>query len=214
MTIRRKLLATDYFVGFNILLFIGMCWTVYYDRLVAYRGPGNIHEFFLYACAILLTILAVWWYLRRLPFPTWLLAAIQIGILMHFAGAFVPIEGGRLYDATVAGLRFDKYVHAFNSFAGAALMTHLLKATDSRSPLMSVIIILTVLGAGAVVEIVEYLVTITVKSNGVGPYDNNMQDLIANLIGALLFECIRHFPPMSHPVRPGNGKAFVTTAAE
>jgi hypothetical protein len=43
-----------------------------------------------------------------------------------------------------------------------------------------------VLGLGTLVEIVEYLVTLTVSVNGVGGYDNNMQDLISNLIGVSL----------------------------
>lgn len=203
---RRSLLATDYFVVLNMFLFMLMCWAVYYDRLVAYRGVGNLHEFFLYACAIISTIFVIWWYLRRLPFPTWLLFIIQIGILMHFAGAFFPIEGGRMYDAIILGLRYDKYVHAFNAFAGAALVRHLFKKTDSRSPLMATVVVMVVLGAGAVVEIVEYLVSLTVKHNGVGSYDNNMQDLIANLFGALLFECGHQFLPISRSERQSTGR--------
>lgn len=205
--IRRKLLPSDYFIVLNMTLFLGMCWAVYYDRLVAYRGVGNLHEFFLYACAIILAIFVVWWYLRRLPFPTWLLFIVQIGILMHFAGAFFPIEGGRLYDAHFLGLRFDKYVHGFNAFAGAALTRHLLKATHSRSPLMSVIVVMAVLGAGSVVEIVEYLVSLTVEHNGVGSYDNNMQDLISNLVGALVFEAGHRIMPRPAHLAPGGTAA-------
>jgi hypothetical protein len=193
--IRRKLLPSDYFIALNMLLFVGMCWAVYYDRLITYRGVGNLHEFFLYACAIILAIFVGWWYLRRLSFPTWLLFIVQIGILLHFAGAFFPIEGGRLYDAHPLGLRFDKYVHAFNAFAGAALTRHLMNETHSRSPLMSAIVVMVVLGAGSVVEIVEYLVSLTVVNHGVGSYDNNMQDLISNLVGALIFEAGHRFAP-------------------
>lgn len=192
---RRRLLSSDYFIILNVALFIIMCWFVYYDRLVSYRGVGNLHEFFLYACAIIVSILVGWWYLRRLPYPAWLLLIVQIGILLHFAGAFFPIEGGRLYDAHILGVRFDKYVHAFNAFAGAALARHLLKCTNSHSPLMAVLVVLVVLGGGAIVEIVEYLVSLTVEHNGVGTYDNNMQDLLSNLLGAILFEGGRLLAP-------------------
>lgn len=153
----------------------------------------------------------VWWYLRRLPFPTWLLLIVQIGILMHFAGAFFPIDGGRLYDAHLLGLRYDKYVHSFNAFAGAALTRHLLRATHSRSPLMSVIVVMVVLGGGSVVEIVEYLVSLTVEHNGVGSYDNNMQDLIANLAGALLFEAGRRLLPIPRLMDVSPNVAVATT---
>jgi hypothetical protein len=37
------------------------------------------------------------------------------------------------------------------------------------------------------VEIIEYLAFVAVPDAGVGGYANNMQDLISNLIGALLF---------------------------
>ena len=55
-------------------------------------------------------------------------------------------------------------------------------------------VLLVVLGLGAVVEIVEYLVMLTVPNAGVGGYDNNMQDLIGNLLGGTLFvvlDCVR-----------------------
>jgi hypothetical protein len=47
--------------------------------------------------------------------------------------------------------------------------------------------VLVVLGLGAIIEIVEYIVVLTVPQNGVGGYDNNMQDLLANLAGASSF---------------------------
>ncbi len=191
MSKRSKVLEADYFAGFNTILFLIMCWTVYYDRLVEFRGKGNIHEFFLYACAILTTIIVIWYFLRKLSFPTWLLVFVEIGIFLHFAGGFVQIDHGRLYDAHMLGIRFDKYVHLFNSMAGAALTYHLLHKTGSTSPLLSILVILTVLGAGAIVEIIEYLVSLTVTTNGVGSYDNNMQDLIANLVGTLVLEAMR-----------------------
>jgi hypothetical protein len=45
-------------------------------------------------------------------------------------------------------------------------------------------VLLVVLGLGAVVEIVEYFVVLTVAHQGVGDYHNNLQDLVANLVGA------------------------------
>ncbi|MEQ1688172.1 MAG: hypothetical protein ABL874_06340, partial [Sphingopyxis sp.] len=67
-----KIERSDYFVAFNTSLFLLMCYAVYYDRVVAYRGPANIHEFFLYAVAILMTIVTIWVFLRRLTYPVWL----------------------------------------------------------------------------------------------------------------------------------------------
>jgi hypothetical protein len=178
---------TDVFVGVNVILFTFMCSAVYYDRFMKYRGPGNLHEFFIYACGIILAVLAAWVFLRRVRWPSWLLVLAQIGILAHFAGAFFPIEGGRLYDAHILGMRYDKYVHGFNALTGAALLSHVFERRRARVPLRGFIILSATLGVGAVIEMLEYMVMITVPNSGVGNYDNNMQDLVSNFIGAAVF---------------------------
>jgi hypothetical protein len=53
--------------------------------------------------------------------------------------------------------------------------------------LQGLVIILIVLGVGAFIEISEYIVMKTVPGNGVGGYDNNMQDLMANLAGSTVY---------------------------
>lgn len=179
----------DIFAGANATLFALMCLFVYHDRFVQYRGPANVGEFFVYALAIFSVILVIWWFLRRLDYPAWLLILVEIGILAHFAGAFVPIDGGRLYDTSLLGVRYDKFVHGGNAFAGAALIDHVLGRLGARLPGRALVVVGLVMGAGAVVEILEYLVATTVPGarDGVGTYDNNMQDLVANAIGAALF---------------------------
>ena len=52
--------------------------------------------------------------------------------------------------------------------------------------LRDVIVFFVVLGLGAILEITEYIVTRHVIYNGVGGYDNNMQDLISNACGVFL----------------------------
>ncbi len=117
---------------------------------------------------------------------------LQIGIAMHFSGAFVQIEGGRLYDAHVLGLRYDKYVHFVNAFSATLLVGRLFQIQSiALTRVNSVLLMLVVLGLGAVIEIVEYVVVLTVPANGVGGYDNNMQDLMANFCGASAFLLLR-----------------------
>ncbi|WP_157726372.1 DUF2238 domain-containing protein [Imhoffiella purpurea] len=172
----------------NALLFLMMCVFVYYSRFVAYRGAANIHEFFVYALAILLAILFLWLHFRRYSFGPGLLLMVQLGILMHFAGAFVRVDDHRLYDEFLLGIRYDKYVHLVNAFVSALLVRQLfILRRISLAGINRLFVVLTVLGLGALVEIVEYLVVNTVRNNGVGGYDNNMQDLIANMFGATLF---------------------------
>ena len=142
----------------------------------------------IYAGVILFGILTLWTVFRHYTIDPVVLIFLQVGIVMHFCGAFVLIDGGRLYDASLLGLRYDKYVHFVNAFAATALVARLFQI--QHIPLTRVnrlFVLLVVLGLGAVIEIVEYVVVLTVPRNGVGGYDNNMQDLIANLCGAAAY---------------------------
>lgn len=185
---RLNLKNVDVFVFFNVVLFVLMCIFVYYDRFVTYRGTGNILEFFLYAVLILLTILVSWRFLRAYSFGSFSLVLAEIGILMHFSGGLVHFDGHRLYDNVFLGVRYDKYVHLVNSFTASVLVNHFFGTIGLRlGRLESPVIVLIVLGFGSIIEIVEYIVALTVPQNGVGGYDNNMQDLIANITGGLLY---------------------------
>lgn len=180
-----RLRSLDVFATVNSALFVLLCVFTYWDRFVAYRGAANAHEFLIYAVSILGATAGLWWHFRLYPFSWRVLLVVEVGILMHFAGAYVRTDIGRLYDSYVLGIRYDKYVHFFNAFGGVFLV----KALFSHRHIVStginaVFVVSVVLGFGAVVEIIEYLVTLTIAHHGVGDYDNNMQDLMGNLSGA------------------------------
>ena len=177
----------DVFVTINTLLFIFMTVFVYYNRFIMYRGRDNINEFYIYAIIIYSSIHIVWYLLRKINFTTSVLVAVQVGVLMHFAGGLIHIEGVRLYSQIILGIRYDKYVHFANAVAMTlfvcSIMSTKFKSTSENRIITAMITMMVVLGLGAVVEIAEYIVTLTVKNNGVGGYDNNMQDLISNFLG-------------------------------
>lgn len=186
----RDIKNVDLFIILNVILFCAFCIIYYYERFLYYRGRANIHEFFIYALIIIILILIACYLLRNLHIPNRMLILLQIGILAHFAGGFVPIDGQRLYDAYIIGIGFDKYVHFYNSFVSAYLVNHLFKifSVSSGHPgFRNLVLLMCVLGGGAVVEIVEYLVLLTVDDVGVGDYHNNMRDMIANLSGCMTF---------------------------
>lgn len=184
--------AIDIFGLLNLGLFGALCVLRYHDRFVRYRGALHIEEFYFYAVMLLLGIAILWRWFRHFDLRWPIMLALQWGITMHFLGAFVQWDGARLYDAHLAGLRYDKYVHATNAFAVALLVSRLLSVAALRSAwIHALAVVLVVLGLGAVVEIVEYLVVLTVPEHGVGGYDNNMQDLIANALGASLAMAMR-----------------------
>ncbi len=183
-----KLKNIDLFLLVNLVLFVFMCVFAYYDRFVFYRGSENILEFLVYAILILIVIFVVWYHLRKYAFSTWMFVLLQIAILMHFSGGLGSIGESRLYNHYFFSLRYDKYVHFVNSFLAALVIRHLfLKFGLQLKKIEGLVIILCVLGFGALFEIVEYLVTIMVPRNGVGGYNNNMQDLMANLTGGLFY---------------------------
>lgn len=177
----------DAFALVNVALFIAMCVFTYYARFVKYRGAANIREFFVYASVLIVGIGLLWRFFRGYALALPLLLLIQAGILAHFAGAFVQWDGHRLYDFVLWGIRYDKLVHFANAFVAARVVWHIGERHGMRLDHFSRLLTgLSVLGLGAIVEIVEYAVVKTVPGNGVGGYDNNMQDLAANLVGTLI----------------------------
>jgi len=163
----------------------------YFPRYLAYQGPGNVSEFFLYAVGILSIISVLWWGFRRLVLPAPLLVLLEVGILLHFAGGFVAVDGQRLYDTTLFGisaeyLRFDKLVHLVNAFTVTLLVLRLVQSRTHVVPMVRLFALLAVLGLGATVELIEFSALKLFAQTGVGSYDNNMLDLVANLGGATL----------------------------
>jgi uncharacterized membrane protein YjdF len=184
----RWLKNIDIFAIVNIALFSAITIFVYYHRFIEYRGPANLHEFYIYAIIIIFFVCLCWWYFRRFNVPIFLMVLLQFAILLHFAGAFITIEEGRLYDAVIFGIGYDKYVHFINSFIAATTINEIFHAMNVRIPVFrNYVIVLMTLGVGAFVEILEYLVMLTVPDTGVGGYHNNMRDLIANFLGTMVF---------------------------
>jgi uncharacterized membrane protein YjdF len=107
-------------------------------------------------------------------------------ILIHFSGAFIQINEHRLYDFRVFHIRYDKFVHFINAFIGTIIAFYFFKKNNCElKKFILMMSVFSVLGVGAIIEIAEYIVTLTVEHNGVGSYNNNMLDLIANLFGSL-----------------------------
>jgi len=193
-----RLTPVDIFAAVNVALFSLLAATVYWERFVAFRGRANLLEFLAYATFFLCAIGAAWFAGRKLLVRWTSLAAFEAGLLLHFAGGLLHPGGRRLYDHEIGltvfdvALRFDKVVHLANAIAGCVLTLELLRVLGIRAGRATMLLVgLVVLGGGAVVEIVEYVVVKTIPHNGVGDYDNNMTDLAANLLGCILYALVR-----------------------
>ncbi|MYG91641.1 MAG: hypothetical protein F4196_01910 [Acidimicrobiia bacterium] len=126
---------------------------------------------------------------RRVRFSTEVLVLLSISGFAHMAGGNVVINGSLLYESTWLGfLGYDHLLHVLGlGTAGLAVWeatTRMFRAFGGWPAA-----VITFLGAHAVgtaIEIGEYLSYLTIEAANVGDYANNMQDLIANMVGALL----------------------------
>lgn len=149
--------------------------------------PGAGLGFHVYGAMVLSLFAVVWLVLRRYEYPVWAMAALQLALMGHLAGRAVLVGGTALYHVELLGVPMDKVIHALNSAAAAVFVTSLFERARLRlGAWRGFVIVMVVSGLGAMIEIIEYVGTLLLPMNRVGDYANNMQDLIANLIGAFV----------------------------
>ena len=168
----------DIFMGFNVALL--MATSIY--------GFANTEgEFGLYAAVMLGIGLVIWGALRRFEFPVWQLVLLEIGLLAHFAGGFTYVDGVSLYYwEGIAGIRFDRIVHFYNSAVGSVVMLGLYRQSGLElGGWEPWIVIMTVFGIGAGVEVIEFVADLLLVETGVGDYANTMEDIAVNAVGAV-----------------------------
>ena len=124
----------------------------------------------------------------RVRFSTHVLVLLSISGFCHMAGGNLVFDDGFLYEQSWVGVGYDHLVHVVGlGAAGLAVWestSWMLRATSGKEA--ALVAFLGANAVGAVIEIGEYLATLLIGGVRVGDYANNMQDLIANLIGALL----------------------------
>jgi len=195
--------AFDIFALFNLILFAVLASSVYWDRFLQFKSRANLPEFIAYAVIFIAAMVIAWVVLRPLHFSARVLAAFQAGLFLHFAGGLFYPGGIRLYDHSIGihffsyPLRYDKIVHLVNAFIGCIVTLEFFRLLKFRMPRALVFtVVLFVVGVGALIEIVEYAVVKAIPHNGVGDYDNNMTDLLANLAGCLAFAAFWAVKPL------------------
>ncbi len=176
---RFRLTPFDAFMALNAVILIA-------TTLYAYASSEL--EFGLYAAAMLLLGGLVWRVLRRYDFPVWLLGILQLSVITHFLGGFTKVgpDGTWLYWYWIFGIvRYDMAVHVFNTAVAALALAHIYREAglDLR-PMTGFIIVMTVVGLGAILEMIEFVAVQVIPNTGVGDYTNTLGDLIANTLGA------------------------------
>ncbi len=113
----------------------------------------------------------------------WGLTCVAIG---NIAGGVLLINGAPLYELPVLGsIRYDKVFHAIAAGVAAWAFLEALNAWGlRRTPILGFCAAMMAIGAGALVEVVEYFGSLLIENDSVGGYTNNMQDLVVNTVGA------------------------------
>ena len=183
---KRIPLPLALFVGVYMVVFSGMALRV-----------GNA-EFAVYAGAMVVFIgLVAFLHLRfGLRCSTlWLLA---VWGLVHMAGGTVAIPaewsdggGAVLYSLRLHPLtpRYDQVVHAFGFFAASLACFDVLVRVmrhGAGQPRLGLAVASALMGCGlgALNEVLEFVITLTVPDHNVGGYVNTGWDLVSNLVGA------------------------------
>lgn len=169
----------DWFMGVNAAILGTLAFSTYYTAEL---------EFGLYALALLLFTGLVWRVLRRFEYPWWLLLLVEAGLIAHLMGGYVRWgpDGSWLYWNDVFGIRYDRIVHYYNSLVAVLAIWTIVKQSDARlGSFEPFFLVMTVLGLGAAIEVLEYAAWRMIPNVGVGDYANNMEDLALNLAGGL-----------------------------
>jgi uncharacterized membrane protein YjdF len=162
---------------------------------------GNA-EFVAYAVALVIEVGFVCVLHRRVGLSATTLWCLAAWAVLHMAGGTVSIpEGSPLLDghATKPVLygvrlhpwtpRYDQIVHAFGFFAATLAawegIVSFMRADRRPGVGQALVAALVGMGLGAVNEVIEFTMTLTLPETGVGGYTNTGWDLVSNTVGSV-----------------------------
>jgi len=179
----------EWAVGIFSLLYVS-AFSVYYLSIRNY-------EFIWYAAVVILFFGLILGTIKYSKFTPIILWGLSIWGLLHMAGGSIPVGDGVLYgvqlidfvkDGEFTLLKYDQALHAFGFGVATLVAHHLLlpRWKDGSSKALLYILAACVgMGLGALNEVIEFFVVLTVPESGVGGYYNTALDLLFNMIGAI-----------------------------
>ena len=152
-------------------------------------------EFLFYGAVMLALIGVVLWADVRARFSRPVLWMLSVWGLLHMAGGVLRLEQDgdtvALYSYWLIQphvLKYDKLIHCYGFFVATLAVWEALRRflrEELRTGLALFVIVASAgMGLGAFNEVVEYTATVISPDTNVGTYENNAQDLVANMIGA------------------------------
>ena len=155
------------------------------------------YEFVIYVGIIIFILCLIAASINKVEYTLATLIGLTVWSALHLAGGGILIGEGRLYDIILIPLsetypvwRYDQLVHIWgfgtSTLVAFCLLTGSIKKPASHPVALGIVLVMAGLGLGALNEILEFLVSISVPESGVGGYINTSLDLCADLIGAIL----------------------------
>jgi len=181
-----------------------LVFTLFYlgiSALVLLKGKNT--EFFIYLALLFVVMGILYICHRRAGLSKGILWAMSAWGLVHMVGGLLPIpealtnehSKGVFYNYWfIPGkLKYDQVVHAFGFGATTWLCWQVISSTmrsDDAGLLRRSFGILSLcaavgMGYGALNELIEFLLTVTLPETNVGGYFNTGWDLVANLVGCI-----------------------------
>jgi putative membrane protein len=172
------------------LLLFTVTYMALFTSIAVLRGN---REFLYYIALMVGLVLFVVVYHGKLHLGDLVLAGLSLVGLLHVMGGNIYLAETRLYETYLISdvLRYDNLVHSFGTFVitlvlYSALVPHVDQAVRGSNLVLSIILVLMAMGAGALNEIVEFgAVAFLGAHQQVGDYWNNSLDLVFNLAGAV-----------------------------
>jgi hypothetical protein len=155
------------------------------------------YEFMIYIGVIVFFLILILSTSKKISYPTGVLWGLTLWSTLHMSGGGIYIGGKKLYELMIYPLvgppyyifKFDQFVHIVGFWVATLVFYSLLKPIlakeNKRWGVISVVVVMAGLGAGALNEIIEFGATVLLNDTGVGGYENTALDLVSNLIGAV-----------------------------
>jgi len=145
------------------------------------------YEFIIYTGTVLLLLIILFFLHLKFNFSNFVLIGLSLIGLMHMIGGGIMVNGLRMYGhyIVLGIIRYDKIVHFLGIFFAVFVFYELIKSNKINKLALSLILIFSGVGIGAIYEIIEFILVLTLPETGVGGYINTMGDIIANSLGAI-----------------------------
>ncbi len=145
------------------------------------------YEFLVYSGFIFLLLIIIFLLHLKFDFSNFVLIGLSLIGLMHMIGGGIIVNGVRMYGhyVVLGIIRYDKIVHFLGIFFAVFVFYELIKSNKINKIALSIILVLSGIGIGAIYEIFEFILVVILPETGVGGYFNTMGDIIANSLGAI-----------------------------